>query len=97
MLNSRARAHNLHITLPDHLHVAHVVLVLQVAGSRKRDDLHVVMRVSAKAHSARDRIIIQNSQSTEMNSLRVIITRKTERVITIQPTMVSMSSCVCFV
>jgi hypothetical protein len=52
--------------------------------------------MSGKAATTSNKIIIQNSQGAEMNSGSVIIASETETVIRIKPSMIGMTSCICF-
>src|SRR5258705_9573832 len=61
MLDTGSGTHHLHIALPDDLFVTHVIKMLQVTTGGNRNYFHVFMRMGSKAHSAGNRIIIQNS------------------------------------
>lgn len=54
------------------------------------------MRVSLKTLSGRNLIIIQYAESTKIDTVGVEVLVKTESVITIQPIILGMSSCICF-
>ena len=92
VLDTCTCTHYLYIALANHLFVAHIILVFEVATGRNRNDFHIIVRVGAKAHSPGHGIIIQYAQGTEMNTVRIMVSGKTECMITVQPAMVCMSA-----
>ena len=96
MLNTCSGTHCLNIALSDHLGIAHIILMFKIAVCWNGNDLHIIMRMCAKTHPASNRIIIQNSQGSKMNSFRIIIIGETKTMITIKPAMICMTPCICF-
>src|ERR1700736_563498 len=54
-------------------------------------DLHIAMGVLAKAHRWSNIVLIDHAQSTETHVRRVIVLRKTEAEVRIQPSVVGMA------
>src|SRR5438270_3170482 len=96
MENTGACTHHLHIALPNHLVRPGVVLVFEVTLKRNGNNFHIIMRMFSKTHSWRYGIIIEHAKDTKMHSCRFVIICETETVPAIQPAMVSMTACVCF-
>ena len=68
--------HSLHIARSDGRSIAHGVLVGQLTGQNIADDFHIAMAVSAKAGSSLYAILVDHTQGSELNMLRVIVVGK---------------------
>ena len=54
-------AHGLHFPHSEHLLITHRVLMLQCSRQGNRDNLHVVVRMLAKARSAGNPVVIEHA------------------------------------
>src|SRR6202012_58584 len=61
MVNAGSGAHYLYFAGLNNGYVIHAVLVLQLALEGDGDDLHIIVRVFAKAHATVNGIIIQHT------------------------------------
>ena len=87
---ARAGTHHLHIALPNDGFPARAVLVFQVARQRNGDNLHVVVRMLAEAHTPGHGVVVEHAQHAKIHSLGVVIPRKAERVVRIEPAVVGV-------
>src|SRR5579872_4040152 len=90
-----ACAHYLHFIGYYLLCMAHTVLMLQGSVQYNGYDLHIVMRMPAKALPTGHYIIIQNTQCTKMHLRGIVPARKAERMVSVQPAVVSVASFIC--
>ena len=87
-----ACAHPLYVAGGDHAAVAQAVFVRQRAGQDVADDLHVTMRVPAKAAARCDAIVVDDAQVAPAHVCRVVITGKRKTVVAVQPAVVGMAA-----
>ena len=59
--HARARAHTLHVTRRNAAHVAHAVLVRQIAFQDVTDDFHVLVAMRAKTSAGRHAILVDHA------------------------------------
>jgi hypothetical protein len=72
--------------------VAHRIAMLQRALDDVGDDFHVAMRVHAKALAGSNEVLVDDAQRLEMRVARIMIIRKAEGVIGIQPTVIGVAA-----
>ena len=92
MRNAASGAHDLYLAMPNYGGIAHAVAVLQIALQGNGNNFHVVVRVSTKAHSGSNNIVVENPQEAKMHLFRVVEMGKTKGVVGIQPAVVGMST-----
>ena len=90
--DSRTGRHHLYPARPQFLHIPHTVTVSQRPGKRNRNDLHIGVRVGSEPLAGCHGIVVQHPKRPEMDPLRIVIVRKTERMIGIEPTVVGMAA-----
>src|SRR5205814_660077 len=83
--HARAGTHALHVTGANDRAYAGTVFVRQLAFDHVRDDLHVLVPVSAKAHPRGDRVFVDDAQVAEAGVARIVIPVEGQRVMTIEP------------
>jgi hypothetical protein len=83
--NPRARAHPLGEAGVDDARVAQRVLVLQFSFQHPRDDLHVVVRVRAKARARLHHVLVVHEQQAVVRVARVVVMPEAETVFGVQP------------
>ena len=88
----RACAHALHIPWRNAFHIAHIVLVRQLALQYITDDLHITMPVGTKPRARRNTVFIDHPQITPPHELRVVITSKRKTMKRLQPAMVGVAA-----
>src|SRR5690554_2486500 len=86
--NTNTCAHHLHVTVFNHCHIAHAVFVFQVTFKGNGNYFHIVMRVTSKAHTGSDKVVVKHTQHSKVHSFRVVIVCKTESVSTLKPAVV---------
>ena len=66
--------------------------MLQRAAENVSDDLHIAMRMHAKATTAANRIVVDHTQRTKAHLRRIIIIGKRKRVVLVEPAVVGMAA-----
>ena len=92
VLNSRSGAHHLHIAFFDDAIGAHAVAVTQIPLEWNRNDLHILVRMSSKAHSGLNFIVVEYAKHAESHAIGIIVVRKDKGVVCIEPTVVGVSA-----
>src|SRR4051794_21514945 len=92
MLHAPARGHMLHIAGPHHRAVAETILMLQRSRQDVGDDFHVPVRMLAEAVAAVHPVVVDHPETPESHVLGIIIIRKRERVISVEPAMVGVTA-----
>jgi hypothetical protein len=96
MLDALAGGHVLHVAGLDDAAVAHGILVFQLAAQDVGDDLHVAMRMRAETHARHHEIVVDDAQAAITHPVRIVVIRKAEGVITVQPPMTRVAPFVGF-
>src|ERR1700722_10036186 len=94
MHDARTGRHLLNLIRPQHLHVAHAVLVGKLALQHIAQNLHIAVRVRSKSTPLRHTVFIDHTQRTISHVLRIMIVGKRKRMVRIQPSMVGVASLV---
>src|SRR3984957_12710346 len=94
MHDARTGRHLLNLIRPQHLHVAHAVLVSKFALQHIAQNLHIAVRMRSKSTPLRHTVFIDHTQRTIPHVLRIMIVGKRKRMVRIQPSMVGMASLV---
>ena len=97
MEDSCSRTHCLNFSDSNNAAVLLAVSMLQMSFQRDGDNFHILMRVSLKTFSGCNFVIIQYAKGTEVDTIGVEVFVKTKSMVTIQPIVLGMSSCICFV
>jgi hypothetical protein len=90
--HAAAGAHALHVAGRDRHHVAHAVLVRQLALQHVADDFHVAVAVRAKAGAGRNAVFVDDAQVAPAHVRRVVIVGKREAVARLQPAVVGKAA-----
>jgi hypothetical protein len=80
VLHASAGTHALHVAGRDALHVAHAVLVRQLAVQHVADDLHVAVAMGAEAGARRDAVFVDDPQVAPAHVGRVVVVGEREAV-----------------
>ena len=86
-----AGAHHLDFAGGDRRNVPHAVFMFERPAQRDRNDLHLAVRMQVEPHSRSDRVVVQNPQRPEMDARGIVITRKTERMVGLQPSVIEIT------
>src|SRR3569623_1751704 len=70
--------------------------MLQFAAQDVGNDLHVAVRMRAKAHPGAAQVVIDDPQCAEAHPFRIVVIREAEGVIRIAPAMFRMAAFTCF-
>src|SRR4029078_4698702 len=92
MRHARAGAHMLDFPGPNDRTGSHAVLMGNRSFKNVGDDLHVAMRMCRKALSGSHAVFIDNAKMAEVDVLRVVVVRKGERVVRVQPSVVDVTT-----
>ena len=90
--HASTRTHALHMAGRNALHVAHAVLVRQIAGQNITDDFHVTVRVCAKAGPRGNPVFIDHPEIAPGHVQRVVIPGEGKAVKRLQPAMVGVAT-----
>ena len=88
VVDAGAGAHHLNISISDDGGIAHAVFMFEITLKRDADDLHIVMRMLAEAHTAFHRIVVQYAEDTKMHPFGVVVTREAEAMVALEPSVV---------
>src|SRR5665648_22218 len=97
MLNPCSCRHHLYFSRPDDRSGTHAVAVFQLPFQNNGDNFHVIVRMSTKTHSCLNSIVIEHSQRSKMHPVGIVITRKTEGMPGVEPSVIRMSPASCTV
>ena len=89
---ARARTHALDITRRNALHIAHIVFVGQIAGDDVAHNLHVAVAMGSKTCSRRNPVFVDHTQITPAHKSRIVVFGERERMLALQPTMISLAA-----
>lgn len=96
MAHAAAGGHVLDFAGANDAAVAHGVFVLERAAEDVGNDLHVLVRVRAKAHAGHDEVVINDAETAVTHPLGVIVVREAEGVIGVEPAVFGMAAFVGF-
>ena len=88
MHHSAPCAYDLRLAGGNGRNVADVVTVVDSPFGRDEHDFHIVVGVRFKAFAAFNRIVVQHSKRSEVDTARIVVICKTEGEIALQPTVV---------
>jgi len=94
--NTRSGTHRLNLSDSDDTAVFLAVTMLQMSFQWNGDNLHIFMRMGLEPFSGGDFVVIQYAEGTEVDTVRIEVFVETEGMVTIQPVILGMSSCICF-
>jgi hypothetical protein len=92
--NSRAGAHDLHISGDRPSLVAEIVLMADRPFAHVGDDLHVGVGVRREPGTGLNGVVVPDPQRTPMNTLGVVVIGEREMVPGIQPAVIGMAKAV---
>ena len=75
--------------------MAHGVAVVQLPLDHHRDDLHVPVRVHAKALAGGNDVVIDDPERTKAHPVRVVVTGEGEAVPAVEPIELAMETLSC--
>ena len=90
--DARAGRHHLNLSRTQDFHVAHAVAVPERAFQRDRHDLHVVVRMGSETLARSHGVVVQHPEGAEMHPAGIVIVCKTERMVSLQPTVVGITA-----
>ena len=92
VLHTAPGAHALNVAWRDALHVAHAVLVRELAGQHIADDFHVAVAVRAKAGAGCNAVFVDDTQIAPAHVLGVKVAGKRKTVERLEPAMVGIAT-----
>ena len=96
MKDSGSGTHCLNLSDSDNPAILFAVTVLQMSFQWDGNNFHIFMRMRLETFSGSNLIVVQYAKGTEVDTVRIKVLVKAESMITIQPVMLGMSSCICF-
>ena len=96
MTHSGTGAHNLELARRNLLFVTHAVLVLHGAFQHVGQDFHVFVRVSTEPLACINHVVVNDAQRREAHVIRIVVVGKREGMPGIQPTMIRVTTFICF-
>ena len=88
--------HCLDFSHGDDAAVLFTVTMLQMSFQWNGDNFHILVRMRLESFSGCHFVVIQYTKCTEVDTVGIEIFIETESVVTIQPLIFRMSSCICF-
>ena len=85
MVDAGAGAHGLYISRSDDAAVLMTVPMFQFPFQGNGDNLHILMRVGAKAFARSYPVVVQYTQGAEIHPAGIVILVETEGVVAVKP------------
>src|SRR5581483_1878362 len=96
MCNACSGSHSMHFARANDATPASAVLMRQFAVQHIGHNLHFTMRMRREPCAAFDRVVIENTQWTKQEILRIVIAIKTEQPISREPIAFKMEAICCW-